>query len=125
MSTAGNLLWFVLGGFVIVIFYFIGSFILLITIIGIPFGLQTLKLAVVAIAPFGQEVERTKSAGGCLNIIMNIIWVLVAGLELAVAHLFLALIFAITIIGIPFAKQHIKMAYMALVPFGMQMRSQE
>ena len=73
MSTAGNLLWFIFGGFIIVILYLLGSLALFITIIGIPFGIQTLKLTGLAIAPFGQEVERTESAGGCLNIILNII----------------------------------------------------
>ena len=116
MSTAGNLLWFILGGFLIAILYLVGSLILMLTIIGIPFGIQTLKMTALALAPFGREVDRTESAAGCLNIVMNIIWVLVAGVELAILHLILALFFAITIIGIPFAKQHVKMAYLALVP---------
>lgn len=122
MSTFGNLLWFLLGGFIIAFLYLFGSLILIVTIIGIPFGLQTLKLAAFALAPFGRDIVRTEKAGGCLPIILNIIWILIAGIELAIIHLVLALICGITIIGIPFAMQHLKMAEMALIPFGMEIR---
>lgn len=119
MNAIGNLLWIVLGGFLIFIFYLIGSIILMITIIGIPFGIHTLKMANLALFPFGREAVQTERSGGCLQIIMNIIWILVAGIEIAVTHLVLALLFAITIVGIPFALQHLKMAYLGLIPFGM------
>ncbi|MEQ9300744.1 MAG: YccF domain-containing protein [Cyclobacteriaceae bacterium] len=117
MSSIGNILWFFLGGFLTALFYLFGSFILIITIIGIPFGIQTLKLAGFALAPFGNEVS-TDTSSGLLSLILNIIWILFAGIELAIIHLVLALIFGITIIGIPFAVQHLKMANLALVPFG-------
>ena len=119
MNAIGNLLWIVLGGFIIFIFYLIGSIILMITIIGIPFGIQTLKMANLALFPFGREAIQSDRSGGCLHIIMNIIWILVAGIEIAITHLVLALLFAITIVGIPFAMQHLKMAYLGLIPFGM------
>ena len=119
MNAIGNLLWIVLGGFLIFFFYLIGSIILMITIIGIPFGIQTLKMANLALFPFGREAVQTQRSGGCLHLIMNIIWILVAGIEIAVTHLVLALLFAITIVGIPFAIQHLKMAYLGLIPFGM------
>lgn len=122
MSTLGNLLWFIFGGFLIAILYLFGSLILFVTIIGIPFGLQTIKLTAMAIAPFGKEIVRGERAGGCLHIIMNIVWILFGGFELAIVHLLLAIIFAITIIGIPFARQHVKMAGLALAPFGMDIR---
>ena len=105
--------------------YLVGSIILIITIIGIPFGLQTLKMAAFALAPFGREVVRTERSAGCLSVILNVIWILVAGIELAVVHLFLALICGITIIGFPFAIQHIKMAQLSLIPFGMEIRDVE
>lgn len=82
-------------------------------------GIQTLKMANLALFPFGRKAVQTERSGGCLYIIMNIIWLLFAGIELATCHLILALIFAITIVGIPFAGQHLKLAYLALVPFGM------
>lgn len=118
MNTLGNLLWIILGGFIIFLLYLFGSFVLFISIIGIPFGIQTLKLAVLSLMPFGKEVRPGERSGGCLYIIMNVIWILVAGIEIMMVHAVLALLFAITIIGIPFAKQHIKLAFLALVPFG-------
>jgi uncharacterized membrane protein YccF (DUF307 family) len=119
MNAVGNLLWVILGGFLIFLFYLLGSIILMITIIGIPFGIQTLKMANLALFPFGREAVPTDRSGGCLQVIMNILWIMVAGIEIAIAHLVLALLFAITIIGIPFAIQHLKLAYIGLIPFGM------
>jgi uncharacterized membrane protein YccF (DUF307 family) len=123
MNVIGNLLWILLGGFIIALFYLLGSIILFITIVGIPFGIQTLKLASLALFPFGREAVRAERSSGCLYVIMNVIWILVAGIEIALCHLFLALIFAITIIGLPFAQQHIKMTSLALTPFGMDIRN--
>ena len=105
MSTIGNILWIIFGGFIISLMYVVGSLILFITIIGIPFGLQTMKLAGLALFPFGREVVRTDSSAGCLSIVMNIIWILFAGMEIAITHVILALLCGITIIGIPFAIQ--------------------
>ena len=118
MSTIGNVLWIILGGFIIFLLYLFGSVILMITIIGIPFGIQTLKLAVLSLVPFGKDVSQGERAGGCLYLLMNVIWLFFAGIEIAIVHAVLALLFAVTIIGIPFAAQHIKLAYLALVPFG-------
>lgn len=114
----GNLIWIIFGGFIIFLLYLFGSFLLFITIIGIPFGIQTLKLAFLSLAPFGKDVIPGERSGGCLYIVMNVIWILAAGIEIAIIHAVLALLFAITIIGIPFAAQHIKLAYLALAPFG-------
>ena len=100
MNTIYNLPWFIFGGFLIALLYLLGSFILILTIIGIPFGIQTLKMTLFAMAPFGKEVVRTEKSSGCLSIILNIIWILFAGVELAVTHLFFALFWGITIIGI-------------------------
>ena len=122
MNEIGNLLWIILGGFIIFLLYLFGSLILMLTIIGIPFGIQTLKMANLALFPFGREAVQGERSGGCLYIIMNIIWLLFAGIEIAIVHLVLALIFAITIIGIPFAAQHLKLAFLAMVPFGMDIR---
>ena len=118
MSLLGNFIWLVLGGIIVSLFYFIGGIILCITIIGIPFGVQLFKLGTLALAPFGREVNTEGSAGGLISILMNVLWWICGGVEVAVVHLVLALLFAITIIGIPFAKQHIKLLTLALVPFG-------
>lgn len=122
MNALGNIIWIIFGGWLIFLFYLFGSLILLVTIIGIPFGVQTFKLAFLALLPFGKEVNPGKRAGGCLYIVMNILWIVVAGVEIAITHLMLAFLFAITIIGIPFARQHLKLAYLGLVPFGNDIR---
>ncbi len=118
MSLLLNILWFILGGFLVALAYILGGIILCITIIGIPFGIQCFKLSILGLAPFGREIRETEPPGGCLSVIMNIIWILLPGLELALTHLFLAALFAITIVGLPFAAQHLKMTRLAILPFG-------
>ena len=120
MNLILNVLWLVLGGFLIVFGYLLGGVLLCITIIGIPFGIACFKLAVLAIAPFGKEIREKEPPSGCLAIVMNIIWIILPGLELAVAHLILALLLAITIVGLPLARQHLKMTRLALMPFGFE-----
>jgi len=122
MNLLLNIIWLVFGGFVVVIGYLLGSIILCITIIGIPFGIQCFKLAGLAIAPFGREIREKEPPGGAVSMIMNIIWIILPGLELAVFHLVMALLFAITIIGLPIAAQHLKMTRLALIPFGFEAR---
>jgi len=118
MSLVLNILWFILGGFIVSLAYILGGILLCITIIGIPFGIQCFKLSVLGMAPFGREIRETEPPGGAVSVIMNIIWIILPGLELALMHLFMALFFAITIIGIPFASQHLKMTRLAILPFG-------
>jgi uncharacterized membrane protein YccF (DUF307 family) len=113
-----NIIWLVLGGCVVVIGYFLGAVLLCLTIIGIPFGIQCFKLAGLALAPFGREIREREPPSGALAVIMNIIWIILPGLELALLHLFLAALFAITIIGLPIAAQHLKMTRLAILPFG-------
>jgi len=119
MSLIGNLLWVVLGGGIFIFFfYLIGGVVLCLTIVGIPFGVQLLKLSILGLSPFGKEVNTEGSARGFLQIIMNVLWWVFGGVEAAIAHLVLALVLAITVIGLPFARQHLKMVKLALVPFG-------
>jgi len=118
MKWLGNLLWLIFGGLIISIEYLIASILLMITIIGIPFGLQTLKLAVLALWPFGSEVKAGKSEGNLLSVIMNVFWILVGGFWIAITHLIFGALLAITIIGLPFAMQHFKLAALSLNPFG-------
>ncbi len=122
MSLLGNVVFFVFGGFIIFLGYVLGGILLCLTIIGIPFGLMCFRLAGSVIAPFGREVRETEPPGGVLTLIMNIIWIILPGLELAIMHLVLALFFALTIIGFPIAVQHVKLVPMALLPFGHVMR---
>ena len=118
MSILLNILWFIFGGFLISLAYILGGILLCLTIIGIPFGIQCFKLSILGLAPFGHEIRETEPPGGCLAVIMNVIWIILPGLELALIHLFLAAVFAITIIGLPFAVQHLKMTRLAILPFG-------
>jgi len=122
-SLIGNLVLFVFDGLLIFLGYVLGGILLCLTIIGIPFGLMCFRLAGSVIAPFGREVVETEPPGGALTLIMNIIWIILPGLELALMHLVLALFFALTIIGYPLAVQHMKMVPMALLPFGHVMRN--
>src|SRR5512133_3063247 len=118
MNLLGNIIWLVFGGIVIAIQYFIGSIVLMITIVGIPFGIQTLKMGALAIWPFGRDTQVHSRASGCLYILMNIIWLLFGGIWIALSHAVFGLLLCITIIGIPFGLQHFKLTAIALSPFG-------
>ena len=125
MSALGNIIFFVFGGFIIFLGYVLGGIVLCLTIIGIPLGFQCFKLAGGVLAPFGREVHEVNPPAGPLTVILNIIWIILPGLELAIMHLVLAAFFALTIVGIPLATQHIKLLPLALLPFGRQMRDIE
>ena len=118
MKLLGNLIWLVFGGILISIEYMISSLILMVTIIGIPFGIQTMKLAILALWPFGAEIRLKPVNSGCLSTIMNLIWIFIGGFWISLTHVIFGILFAITIIGIPFARQHFKLAGLALTPFG-------
>lgn len=118
MSTLGNILWIILGGFIIAIEYLVSGLVMMITIVGIPFGLQAFKMAELALWPFGREVKQNAFASGCLGTIMNLIWIIIGGFWIFLTHLFLGVLLSITIIGIPFGRQHFKLAALALTPFG-------
>ena len=117
ISTLGNILWILFGGFLLSIYYAIYGLILCITIIGIPFGIQMFKMAGLALCPFGRDVE-IMAKGGCINTIFNILWIVTGWWEIALLHLVLGLMCAITIIGIPFAKAHWRLLKMSFLPFG-------
>lgn len=118
MNFLGNLIWLVFGGFIAGMGYILGGLLVCLTIVGIPFGMQAIKLGVATMVPFGKKVVMREEADGVLHVIFNVLWAIVVGWEIAVAHLGSALLLAITIIGIPFAKQHIKLIPLALLPFG-------
>jgi uncharacterized membrane protein YccF (DUF307 family) len=116
-----NLLWIVLGGgWLIWLEYMVGGLILCITVVGAPFGVQCFKIAGMGLLPFGKEMrtDARSAGGGCLGFVMNVLWFFVAGLWIALSHVALAIACAATIIGIPFAVQHLKLALLALAPFG-------
>ncbi len=118
MSVIGNIIWLLFGGIFIALEYVAAGLVFCITIIGIPWGIKCFQLAVLALWPFGRKVVPHPQAGGCLNTLMNVIWIFIGGIWICLSHLFWGIIFCITIIGIPFGKQHFKLAGLALAPFG-------
>ena len=118
MSCFGNAIWLIFGGFLSGLGYIVGGLLTCLTIIGIPFGAQSIKLGAATMTPFGREIVPAENAGGTLEVIFNMIWAILFGWEIAIAHLVHGLLLAITIVGIPFAKQHFKLIPLALFPFG-------
>lgn len=111
------------GGLFLALGYLFTGLGLCLTIIGIPFGIQVFKLAGLALWPFGKEVRYKKQTTGCLNTGMNLLWILIGGIWLALGHAITGLVYCITIIGIPFGKQHFKLAAIILTPFGREVVS--
>ena len=118
MSLLGNILWLIFGGLIAGVGYILGGLLMCLTIVGIPFGIQSMKLGVATFAPFGKRIVEAPDANGPLQIVLNVIWLIFFGWEIAIAHLVSAGILAITIIGIPFALQHVKLIPIALLPLG-------
>lgn len=117
MKTVGNVVWFVLAGLWQAIGYAVAGLVCCITIIGIPFGIQAFKLAGFAAWPFGREVVRDGSSG-VLQVVFNVLWLVLVGWGLFLASLASAVLLCITIIGIPFAVQAVKIGVLGLWPFG-------
>lgn len=121
MSIIFNLLWIILGGFFVFCGYFMGGIVLCMTIVGIPWGIQCFKLAILALFPFGSEVssrfpESYPTSG--LNILLNIIWLIFGGLWVVFNHLIWGVVLCLSIIGIPFGIQHFKLMKLGFTPFG-------
>ncbi len=122
MSLLGNILWLIFGGLLSGLGYILGGIALCLTIVGIPFGLQAIRLGVATLAPFGKEVRPAPGSGGALRLVFDVLWLLLFGWEIAVAHAVHALVLALTVIGIPFALQHLKLIPVALLPFTHELR---
>lgn len=122
MSLIGNIIWLIFGGLLAGLGYIVGGIGLCLTIVGIPFGIQSMKLGVATFAPFGKQLVETDNANSVLRVVLNVLWAIVFGWEIAIVHLVHAGLLAITIIGIPFAVQHIKLIPMALLPLGRALR---
>jgi uncharacterized membrane protein YccF (DUF307 family) len=115
MKLLGNILWFILVGLWSCIGWVISGLLCCVTVIGIPFGMQCFKIARLSLFPFGKEIEPGKGTGSAIG---NIIWVILLGLWLAIGYIFSAILFCITVIGIPFGKQCFKLAKLSFMPFG-------
>jgi uncharacterized membrane protein YccF (DUF307 family) len=125
VSILLNILWILIGGAWMAAAWLIAAVIMAITIIGIPWARAALNIAVYTLLPFGQKAVRRDSltgrsdlGTGPLGLIGNLIWLLLAGWWLALGHVLTAVIWAVTIIGIPFAWAHFKLAGIALWPIG-------
>lgn len=118
MKILGNLIWLIFGGFEAAIGYFTASLALAITIIGLPWAFQTFKLGLFCLWPFGAKIEKADCPTGCLVLPLNILWIIFGGFFAFLCHLIFGLLLCITIIGIPWGKQHFKMSSLSLAPFG-------
>lgn len=113
-----NLLWFLVAGLPLFLGYALAGTLLSLTIIGLPFGVQAFKLALYAAWPFGRVVVSFRGGGGALSVVGNIVWLLVAGLWLALGHVLAGILLCLTIVGIPFGVASMRLAGLALTPFG-------
>ena len=118
MNFFGNIIWLIFGGLLVALGYIIGGVVLCITIVGMPWGLQCFKLAGLVLLPFGKRVVSDGQEMGCLNIFCNLIWIVCGGLYTAIVHIVMGAILCITVIGIPWGKQHFKLVEISLMPFG-------
>ena len=119
MKLLGNIIWVVFGGWLVALEYLVAAVSLMLTIVGLPFGWQLLKIAWLSLLPFGNEFERAKADFPVTRWFFNIIWLVFFGLVIVASHLLLGLLFSLTIVGLPFGIQHFKLAKVALWPFGL------
>ncbi len=117
MSLLGNIIWLIFGGLPAAFGYFVGGLALCLTVVGIPFGVVSLRMAGAVLTPFGRTLVPTAGGQGCLATTFNILWLVIFGWGIALAHLTGGLLLAITVVGIPFAQQHFKLIPVALFPF--------
>ncbi len=122
MSVFGNIIWLIFGGFLAGLGYILGGLLLCLTIVGIPFGVQAINLGLATFAPFGKTVVPKARGEGCLALGFNIVWILLFGWEIAIAHLTGAALLAITIVGLPWAKQHLKLIPVSFAPFSFDLK---
>ena len=116
----GNLLWFLCGGLLSGLGWVLAGLLWCATLVGIPIGLQCFKLASLSFMPFGREVLY---CGGAISFLVNVAWMLISGLELAVFNFILGILLCLTVVGIPFGRQFFKIAKLALAPFGAEVAS--
>ena len=118
MRIIGNLLWWIFGGLEAAMGYFTGSLALACTIVGLPFAWQTFKIGLLCLWPFGSDISEGVSPSGCMTLPLNIVWIIFGGLWAWMMHMLFGALLFITVVGIPFAQQHFKMAALSLAPFG-------
>ncbi len=115
MRIAGNILWIILGGFMSALTWVLAGMLWCVTIIGIPVGLQCFKLASISLNPFGKEI---RYEGEAVSFLLNVVWFILSGWQLALVNFVTGILLCATIIGIPFGRQFFKLAKLSLCPFG-------
>lgn len=123
MSLIGNLIWLVFGGLLSGLLYLFSGLLICLTVVGLPFGLRSMKMGLEILMPFGKELKELPDPNSPLRLMFNVIWLLLFGWEIAIQHALWALILAVTIVGMPFALQHLKLIPLALFPFGRELAS--
>lgn len=119
MKFIGNLIWLFMGGLLTAVMYWIAGILMCITIIGIPFGIQLVKIGTLSLWPFGHDLTPIAgSESSCLQIVFNVLWIVLGWWEIALTHLTFGLILCCTIVGIPWGIQHFKLAMASIIPFG-------
>jgi uncharacterized membrane protein YccF (DUF307 family) len=118
MTLILNILWFIFGGFFSGLAWILAGVIMAITIVGLPWTPAAFRMAGFSFAPFGKMPADGESGMAPVSFLLNVVWFLLAGWWLALHHLVLAVGLAVTIIGIPFAIQHVKLAVLSLAPVG-------
>lgn len=120
LQVIGNILWILFGGLLSALGWLLAGCICCITVIGIPIGLQCFKFAGMAFCPFGKTIYYGNMKSG--SVLLNVLWILFCGIELAACSAMMGLLCCLTVIGIPFGLQHFKFAALALMPFGAEIR---
>ena len=118
VSLLGNIIWIVCGGWLVFVGYVFGGLVICLTIVGIPVGVAYIKLGFASLAPFGKNIVQNEKADSPLYWVMNVLWFVFIGWGMLLNHLFWAALFALSIVGIPFAMQHLKLIPLSAFPYG-------
>ena len=120
MNVIGNIVWFIFGGILLAIMYWLFGLLFCLSIVGIPFGVQLFKIGSFVLFPFGRDLVDGANAEGCLNTLFNVLWIVCGWCEIALSHLICGVALCCTLVGIPLGLQHFKIAVKTLLPFGKQ-----
>jgi uncharacterized membrane protein YccF (DUF307 family) len=121
MNLVLNILWFVFGGFISGTLWILAGLLLLLTVVGAPWAFAAFRIGRFSYAPFGrQAVTRTRDdlGTGCVGALLNVVWLVLGGWYLAIQHIVIGAGLCLTLIGIPFGLQHLKLAIISLAPVG-------
>lgn len=119
MRTVGNILWFLLAGWWLALYYVVVGLLACVLVVTIPFGIAAFRLAGYSLWPFGRTVEVRRDAGAA-SVIGNVLWIVLFGWHLCLAHIAAGIVLCLTIVGIPFGIAAFKLSALALVPLGTQ-----